>query len=129
MHDFIYVMKALSEPNRVRMLKLMGRRPLCVCELTSLLGLAQPTVSKHVGILERAGLVRGKRDGAWVLYEPDMERSRYAREMLEKLSGWLEDDEHLQELYARLDKVDKRDLCAPGRQNRVENKRNGNVAL
>jgi ArsR family transcriptional regulator len=129
MHDFIYVMKALSEPNRVRMLKLMSRRPLCVCELTSLLGLAQPTVSKHVGILERAGLVRGKRERAWVLYEPDRERSRYAREMLEKLSGWLEDDEQLQELYTRLDTVDKRDLCAPGRPDRAGNRRKGNVAL
>jgi ArsR family transcriptional regulator len=112
MREFVTVMKALSEPNRVRIVKLTAKRPLCVCELTELLGLAQPTVSKHLGILEQAGLVSGHREGQWTLYESEMNRSEYARHMLEAMQGWLEDDPEMAGLYARLDTVDKHVICA-----------------
>jgi ArsR family transcriptional regulator len=45
MKDFIRVMKALSEPDRVKILKLLQQGPMCVCNLHSALRLAQPTVS------------------------------------------------------------------------------------
>lgn len=112
MREFVTVMKALSEPNRVRIVKLTAKRPLCVCELTELLGLAQPTVSKHVGVLEQAGLVSGRREGPWTLYESGRSRSEYARHMLEAMQGWLEDDPEMERLYDRLDTVDRREICA-----------------
>ena len=57
MREFIKVMKALSDPNRVKMVKLLQRRVLCVCEIQEALGLAQSTASKHLKILEEAGLI------------------------------------------------------------------------
>ena len=48
MREFIKVMKALSDPNRVKMIKMLQRRVMCVCELQGALGLAQSTVSKHL---------------------------------------------------------------------------------
>jgi ArsR family transcriptional regulator len=54
MREFIKVMKALSDPNRVKMIKMLQRRVMCVCELQGALGLAQSTVSKHLKILEEA---------------------------------------------------------------------------
>ena len=57
MRSFIRVMKALSDPNRVKIIKLLENNELCVCEIHSLLGLAQSTVSKHLKILEEADLV------------------------------------------------------------------------
>jgi DNA-binding transcriptional ArsR family regulator len=50
-------MKALSEPNRVKILKILQCRDLCGCEIQAILDIAQPTVSSHLKVLEDAGLV------------------------------------------------------------------------
>ena len=63
MKNFTDVMKALADANRVKIVKLLQHRTMCVCELQGVLGLAQPTVSKHLKILEEAGLVVSSKDG------------------------------------------------------------------
>ncbi len=45
MKEFIKVMKALSDSNRVKLLKLLQRREMCVCEIQAALGIAQPTAA------------------------------------------------------------------------------------
>jgi len=57
MKGFIKVTKALSDPNRVKMVKMLQKKEMCVCEIQAALEIAQPTVSKHLKILEEAGLV------------------------------------------------------------------------
>jgi len=66
MKSFLKVMKALSDPNRVKIIKLLQQKMMCVCELQGALKIAQPTVSKHLKILEEAGLVDYVKDGLWV---------------------------------------------------------------
>ncbi len=61
MKDFVDVMKALSDPNRVRIVKMLQHKTLCVCEIQAILQIAQPSVSKHLKILENAGLVESKK--------------------------------------------------------------------
>ena len=61
MKSFVKVMKAFSDPNRVKIIKLLQQKSMCVCELQGALNLAQPTVSKHLKILEEAGLVDYKK--------------------------------------------------------------------
>ncbi len=96
MKQFIRIMKALSDPNRARVLKLLQTGELCVCEIRTVLGLAQSTVSKHMKILEDAGLVHRTRQGSWILYSlADGTESAYAKTMLDKLTDWLEDDTEL----------------------------------
>jgi len=56
-------LKALADGNRLRILRLLMDRPRCVCELQAALGIAQPTVSKHLSILEEAGWVDKQRQG------------------------------------------------------------------
>ena len=68
MKEFIQVMKALSDPGRVKVLKMLETREMCVCEIQATLGLAQPTISNHLKILENAGLVLSRKDGQWVNY-------------------------------------------------------------
>jgi ArsR family transcriptional regulator len=68
MKDFIKVMKALSDPNRVKIVKMLQHKLMCVCELQEALQIAQSSVSKHLKILEEAGLVDYKKDGLWVNY-------------------------------------------------------------
>lgn len=60
--------KALADRTRLRILKLLGVREMCVCEVMVALDLTQSTVSHHLGLLENAGLVKGRKEGKWVFY-------------------------------------------------------------
>jgi ArsR family transcriptional regulator len=91
MKAFILVMKALSDPSRTRILKLLQRSDLCVCDITKRIGLAQPTVSKHLKQLENAGLVVSRRSGKSVLYRIAADdQNLYAAALLDHLTHWLE---------------------------------------
>ncbi len=113
MKPFIRVMKALSDPNRVKVMKMLGIRPLCVCEITFILGLAQPTVSKHLKVLEEAGLVESWKEGSWVNYRlPGQPENRYAAEMLNRLPDWLEEEPLIREARSKVATVDRLLICA-----------------
>jgi len=62
------ITKALSDPNRVRILLALKRGELCVCQITELFGYAPSTVSKHLSILQQAGLVLSRKSERWVYY-------------------------------------------------------------
>lgn len=112
MRPFIKVMKALSDPNRVKMVKLLQRRVLCVCEIQTALGLAQSTASKHLKILEEAGLVRFTKDGLWVNYQlTDGSENPYAASILGNLRHWLEDDPEVAAMIARLPEIRRETIC------------------
>jgi ArsR family transcriptional regulator len=113
MREFIKVMKALSDPNRVKMIKLLQRRVLCVCEIQMSLGLAQSTASKHLKILEEAGLITYVKEGPWVNYRlADGSRNPYVASLLGNLRHWLEDDEEVGELAERLPGINRETICA-----------------
>lgn len=63
------IFKALSDKSRIRILKMLQVKPLCVCEITELLKLAISTVSKHLSILKDSGLIIDDKDGKWVNYK------------------------------------------------------------
>ncbi|MEM4713488.1 MAG: metalloregulator ArsR/SmtB family transcription factor [Candidatus Bathyarchaeia archaeon] len=60
--------KALADTTRLRILKLLEVREMCVCEIMIALGLTQPTTSHHLGIMENVGLIKGRKEGKWVYY-------------------------------------------------------------
>ncbi len=60
--------KALADETRLRILRLLEVREMCVCEVMVALGLTQPTASHHLGILENVGLVNDRKEGKWVFY-------------------------------------------------------------
>jgi ArsR family transcriptional regulator len=110
--DFIKVMKALSDPNRVKMVKLLQRRVLCVCEIQAALGLAQSTASKHLKILEEAGLITYVKDGPWVNYRlADGAKNPYVGNLLGNLRHWLEDDADVAALVAGLPEIHRETIC------------------
>lgn len=112
MKEFIKVMKALSDPNRVRIIKLLQRRVLCVCEIKEALGLAQSTASKHLKILEGSGLITYSKDGLWVNYRlADGAESPYAASLLGNLRHWLEEDAEVAALMARLSEIHREAIC------------------
>jgi ArsR family transcriptional regulator len=113
MKEFIKVMKALSDPNRVKILKLLQHKSdMCVCELKSLLHIAQPTVSKHLKILEEAGLVEYRKDGLWVNYSlVNGSSNPYAVGMLRELHIWLEDQPELFDILKKAPFVSREQIC------------------
>jgi len=113
MKKFIRVMKALSDPNRVAILKVLEVKELCVCEITGILGLAQSTVSKHLKILEDADLVESTREGAWVNYQLcQAPENKYAQVLAKNLKGWLNDDLKITAAQTLADKADRTTICA-----------------
>lgn len=68
MEILLKTFKALADRNRLRILKILEKRPMCVCEITYILGLATSTVSSHLSILHEAALVKSDKQGKWVSY-------------------------------------------------------------
>ncbi len=62
------VFKALADRTRLRILGLLLEGEVCVCHIHESLDVPQPTVSRHLAYLRRAGLVEGRKDGLWVHY-------------------------------------------------------------
>lgn len=112
MKTFLKVMKALSDANRTRIVKLLQHQTMCVCELQGALHISQPSVSKHLKILEDAGLVTYEKDGLWVNYRlADGQASPYAASLLGNLRHWLDADPGLRELVERIPSLDRQALC------------------
>jgi ArsR family transcriptional regulator len=61
--------KALADKTRLRILALLGNNEVCVCHIHDSLGVPQPTASRHLAYLRRAGLVTARRDGVWMHYQ------------------------------------------------------------
>ena len=62
------LLKSLANETRLKMLRLLNEREMCVCELTVALDLTQPTASHHLNILENMRLIKDRKEGKWVFY-------------------------------------------------------------
>ena len=108
MKECLKVMKAASDSTRVKIIKMLGRRVRCVCEIQTALGTAQSTASKHLKILEDAGLVMSKKKGLWVNYHlADGLQSPFAANLLGNLRHWLDEDPEISRLLERLPHIDR----------------------
>jgi ArsR family transcriptional regulator len=76
--------KALSDPTRLRIVRLLLERELCVCELTYILGMEQSRVSHQLRILRDAGLVEDDRESRWIIYRMPEAIQRRLRPLLER---------------------------------------------
>lgn len=115
MESFLKIMKALSDPNRVKILKMLQHKSLCVCEIQAALGIAQPTVSKHLKALVDSGLVQWSRDGRWIDYRLAVGNSNpYAPVILDSLRGWLEQDPSVSAVIEQIPHLCREKLCNSG---------------
>ncbi len=104
--------KVLSDPNRLRILKMLQTKYLCVCEITEVLNLATSTVSKHLSILRDAGFIVEEKEGKWVNYKinsnpPDNRISS----VLATLDFWIADDSVIISDKRKIQKVDRNIVC------------------
>ena len=62
------IFKALSDQTRLKIIRLLSGRDMCVCEIMVALDMTQPTASHHLNILENVDLVDYRREGKWIFY-------------------------------------------------------------
>ncbi|CUW39308.1 putative Transcriptional regulator [Magnetospirillum sp. XM-1] len=116
---FETVAKAVADPSRIRILKLLEEGELCVCQVTTILGLATATISKHLAALKVAGLLQQRRDGKWVYYRlAGRGLNPYAPAFLDMIRSSLAEDPTIAEdrrLLAMVNQVPVQVLCDQGR--------------
>jgi DNA-binding transcriptional ArsR family regulator len=87
------VMKAVSDPTRVRILKILESGEICVCQIIAVIALGQSTISKHLFLLRSAGLIKDRRDKKWIQYSLDAKSDNpYVNALLRNIRKWLNDD-------------------------------------
>lgn len=115
MNRFIETTRAISDPNRVRILMALRDRELCVCRVIELLQLAPSTVSKHLTILKQAGLIEGRKEGRWMNYRLPQNPTSEVWNTLNWVFQSLNDSPETMKDEARLIKImkiDVEELCA-----------------
>jgi ArsR family transcriptional regulator len=69
------ILKALSDPNRLKIIDLLSCGEKCACEILESFKFTQPTLSHHMKVLIDCGLVKSRKDGIWNLYKLDINNS------------------------------------------------------
>ncbi len=112
MRTLIKIFKALSDPNRIRIIKMLQTRSLCVCEIREVLSLANSTVSKHLTLLRDAELILDYKDGKWVNYYLNTSTTEiYVSQILPLLVNWLPDDKTVKADAEKVKKVNREIIC------------------
>ena len=88
MQELAGIFKALSDETRLRVIKLLEKGELCVCDIFTALDMSQPKVSFHLNVLKEAGLLKDRKQGRWTHYrldETDFFRRFLLLSVLEKI--------------------------------------------
>ena len=108
MQGLVKAMRALSDETKLRILNLLLERECCVCEVMQVLDISQSRASRNLGILEDAGFLKARRDGAWMLYSVDWEMgNRYATSLAKLLKDYPVSNEVLTQDKERLKKAER----------------------
>jgi ArsR family transcriptional regulator len=114
MQELLNIFKALSDETRLKLLKILEKGEICVCDLVSVLDMSQPKISFHLNVLKEAGLIKDRKQGKWVHYSingSDIFRRFLMVSVTEKIP-----DETIKEYLSRLVKVrdvkNKNKCCA-----------------
>ena len=112
MEQLSRIYSMLSDRNRLRILKLLESRPMCVCELTCVLGIRQPSVSRHLKKLKETGLVGSRTNSCWQEYFIAPKRDEHSRITMKNLSLWLNDHPVVIQDLKKAAQADRRNLCS-----------------
>ncbi len=66
--DIVYILKALADDNRIRILNLLRNDELCVCDIEVVLGIKQSNASRHLNRLKVAEIIVSEKKSQWVYY-------------------------------------------------------------
>lgn len=112
MKNLVNKFKALSDPNRVRILKMLEHKQLCVCEVATILRLAASTVSRHLSILRDAGYIIDVKVGKWVEHKINRESDDIVvNQLLSLLPVWANEYEDVQNDLEMIKSADRTAVC------------------
>ncbi len=99
--EYVPLIKALSDETRLKIIDMLSCGEMCACNILEAFNITQPTLSYHMKILAESGLVKAVRDGAWMRYSLNSEKSQELRLFLENLTQHKSEcicDEYLENL-------------------------------
>ena len=112
MREITRPFKALSDSNRIRILKILEIRPLCVCEIQEILGLSASTVSKHLSILRDAGFILDQKEKKWVnYYLNEKADNALIKEIMGLVKSKVPANDIIKQDAKKARKVDRNKLC------------------
>ncbi|PKN01288.1 MAG: transcriptional regulator [Elusimicrobia bacterium HGW-Elusimicrobia-1] len=112
MKNLLKIFKALGDPARLKIIKILETRSMCVCEITAALDSPQPNVSHHLRILKEAGLIVDVKNGKWVEYElADYAPSPELRRIIDSASKMLKNDKAVAAAIKKSRCADRKKLC------------------
>jgi len=110
--DATQIFKALGDLNRLRIMKMLEQRELCVCEIRTILKLSNSTVSEHLAVLRDAGLIRDTKAGKWVNYHLNNGiNDQLIQNTLRFLENSLGNEGSLKSDMTKVKRVDRTKIC------------------
>lgn len=99
--------RAFADETRLRILHLLTKGELCVCDIMAVLGAPQPKISRHLGYLKRAGLVADRKEGPWRHYSLAPSKSAFHKRLLGCVGGCLDEAPALRQDAKKLGSIRK----------------------
>jgi len=115
MAEPIDILKAMSDHGRLRILKILEIKYLCVCEITELIGLATSTISSHLNVLKNAGLIKDEKDGKWINYRIVEKPDPFFEQLWLIISERLDKDPIVLADRKKAATVDRLKICSSGK--------------
>jgi ArsR family transcriptional regulator len=109
------LLKVLADEKRLRILKLLQKHPCCVCELAAVLGVTQPSISRHLNKLCSVGLLSSKKMGFWTDYFLNIQefsKKSSQKKVVLLILKEMEKDERIKKDKMILSKSDRSKLCS-----------------
>jgi len=99
------MLRAFADETRLRILNLLSRGELCVCDLMTVLNAPQSKISRHLGYLRKAGLVTGRKEGLWKHYSLAQTNSQFQNSMIQCLATCFKEVDILKRDAQRIQKL------------------------
>ena len=103
--------RAFADETRLRILNLLLEREVCVCDLCDVLDVLQPSISRHLAYLDRAGLVTVRQEGKWKYYSTVRQADSPRRRLLNCVKSCLRDIDVLRSDLDRLRELQRAGQC------------------